>query len=255
MQQTVCKNQVEFEQASVLLLPIIDLPPRDLTCIFSTLLFIQDQAKKMNISEPCVTFDQPLWHKASGIIAEKNLNIICRLGGFHTLMNFLGAIGSGLEDLFELVYATNSVGHMMSGKAFARAIRGHFLVDSCLNNMLLDNILHTEPNYENSDNIDCLKIAYNNCMEKAVDIGEIKNKSANAIDWLNTKLEQEKQRLKNSSRTASLWVQYIDYVKVIKMYIFAERTGDWEGHLEATRRMLNPFAATGHHHYAKSGRM
>ena len=78
----------------------------------------------MNISTPCVTFDQPLWYKASDIIAKKKLNTICRLRGFHTLMSFLGAVGdmmsgSGIEELLELVYAANSVSHMMSGKAFA----------------------------------------------------------------------------------------------------------------------------------------
>ena len=92
MQQSFYKNEVEFQQSDVLLLLIIDLPPTDLTCIYSTLFFIQDQAKKMNI--------------------------------FHTIMSFLGAVGymmsgSGIEELLELVYAMNSVGHMMSNKAFA----------------------------------------------------------------------------------------------------------------------------------------
>ena len=53
--------------------------------------------------------------------------------GFHTFMSFLGAVGdrmsgSGIEELLEMVYATNCVGHMMSGKVFARAIREHFLL-------------------------------------------------------------------------------------------------------------------------------
>ena len=72
MQQSVYKNEVQFQQSDVLLLLIIDLPPTDLTCIYSTLLFIQNQAKKMNISTPSLTFDQPLWYKASGIIAKRN---------------------------------------------------------------------------------------------------------------------------------------------------------------------------------------
>ena len=163
MQQLVYKNEVEFQQSYVLLLPIIDLPPTNLTCIYSALLFMQDQAKKMNISVPCVTFDQPLWHKSSGIIAKKKkLNIICRLGGFHTLMSFLGAVGdmmsgSGIEELLELVYAMNSVGHMLSGKAFARFIRGHFLVDSCLNKILINKIVKEENNPEGLENIGCLE--------------------------------------------------------------------------------------------------
>ena len=53
--------------------------------------------------------------------------------GFYTFMSFPGAIGdrmsgSGIEKLLEMVYAANSVGHIMSGKAFARAIREHFLL-------------------------------------------------------------------------------------------------------------------------------
>ena len=45
------------------------------------------------------------------------------------------------------------------------------------------------------------------------------------------------------------------YVKVIKMLIFVERIVDWESHIDVTRRILNLFAATGHYHYAKCGRM
>ena len=62
MQQSVYKIEVEFQQSDVLILPIIDLPPTDLTFIHSTLPFIQDQVKKMNILTPCVTFDQPCWY-------------------------------------------------------------------------------------------------------------------------------------------------------------------------------------------------
>ena len=40
MQQSVYKIEVEFQQSDVLILPIIDLPPTDLTCIYSTLIFI-----------------------------------------------------------------------------------------------------------------------------------------------------------------------------------------------------------------------
>lgn len=47
-----------------------------------------------------------------------------RLGGFHLLMSFLGAIGSimagsGLEELWQTVYAKNSVPHMMNGHAYS----------------------------------------------------------------------------------------------------------------------------------------
>ena len=128
-------------------------------------------------------------------------------------MKFLGAvgdmmIGSGIEELLEMVYATNSVGHMMSGKAFARAIRGHFVVDSCLNNILINKIVKEENNLEDLENIDCLEWVCSNCTERAVDLTEIKKRSANATTWLNQKLEQEKQvdrDIKNSTIIVSVY--------------------------------------------------
>ena len=58
-------------KSDVHLLPIIDLNASDPTCIYSTLLYIESQAKKLNIMTPCITFDQSLRVKAMDII--KNL--------------------------------------------------------------------------------------------------------------------------------------------------------------------------------------
>ena len=57
-------------------------------------------------------------------------------------MSFLGSMGasmqgSGLEEVFEAIYAKNTIPHMMSGKAISRAIRGHLIVDYALNTMLI----------------------------------------------------------------------------------------------------------------------
>ena len=90
--------------ASVMFLPMIDLDPGNMTCIYSTLSFISDHAKRYNVV-PMVTFDQPLWWKALNIIESEAPgsdlhNIILRLGGFHTLLSFLGCIGRimGVQD-------------------------------------------------------------------------------------------------------------------------------------------------------------
>ena len=52
---------------------------------------------------------------------SKSLNIVCKLGGFYTMMSFIGSIGlmmkgSGLEEALETVYGANAVSHMISGK-------------------------------------------------------------------------------------------------------------------------------------------
>ena len=92
----------------------------------------------MHVPIPCGTFDQPLWLKAYGIIEEAGLDIVARLCGFHTLMSYLGAIGkvmkgSGIEELFNDVYAENTVQHIIS-----RALRGHLLAESALISILFE---------------------------------------------------------------------------------------------------------------------
>jgi hypothetical protein len=59
--------------------------------------------------------------------------IILRLGGFYTLMSFLGCIGhlmegSGLKELLCFIYADNTVPQMLTGKAYSRAVRGYFFL-------------------------------------------------------------------------------------------------------------------------------
>ena len=68
-------------------------------------------------------------------------------------------------------------------------------------------------------------------------------------------IENFKSELSSKSRTAKLWIQYLEYINIIKLFIRAERTGNWNEHLEAMRLMLNLFAATGHIKYAKSARL
>ncbi len=118
----------------------------NMTCIASTLSFISQHATRYVVT-PIVTFDQPLWWKSMVIIESEPVGsdlkgIVLRLGGFHNEMSFLGSIGSlmansGLQELFDLVYAHNAVEHMLSGKAVARAVRAHLLVSGVLHALLV----------------------------------------------------------------------------------------------------------------------
>lgn len=133
-------------KSSITFLPMIDMNPSNVTCVSSTLKFVSEHAQRHNIANPIVTFDQPLWWKAFNIIqtepADSDLRkVILRLGAFHTEMSFLGTIGhlmagSGLRELLELIYASNAVDHILTGKAIARAVRAHLIVDSALNALL-----------------------------------------------------------------------------------------------------------------------
>ena len=142
------------EQSSVLFLPMIDMDPSNMSCVHSTLQFICQHASRHGIT-PIITFDQPLWWKSLQVIESQPENsplhsIVLRLGGFHTQMSFVGCIGhimagSGLQELLELIYANNTVTHMLNGKAIQRVVRGLFLVDSALSATIISEEFNVKP--------------------------------------------------------------------------------------------------------------
>lgn len=103
---------------------MVDLDLGDMTCIYSALVFISEQARHYHFT-PVVTFDQPLWWKALMIFQNEPQesalkSIVLRLGGLHIEMSFIGCIGhlmasSGLQDVLEVVYAKIAVGRTLSG--------------------------------------------------------------------------------------------------------------------------------------------
>ena len=133
--------------------------------------------------------------------------------------------GSGIEEAFSEIYAGNAVAHM-SGKAFSRALRGRFIVDSALNNMLLNEVAGNE-----EEEMDKLSLEDKIIIEKAYDntllsSTALEDKSLEALGKLREMLSAKEQ-----NRTAHLWLQYMDYIDVVKLYIRAERSGNWQMHL------------------------
>ena len=142
----ICNQQLlEYVQV----LPTVDLSASNPTAIYSVLQYICKKAAKLNIETPCITFDQPLYIKAFEKSKSLQMNIVIRLSGFHLLMSFLGSIGnvmegSGLKDGLESIYAPVTVGHMLTDKAFSRALRRHFLAESAIFALILSNAIPEE---------------------------------------------------------------------------------------------------------------
>ena len=256
MMHATSQSSTVYDVASIKFLPIIDLNSSDENCIYSTLLFVIEEAKKSKIPVPCITFDQPLWQRALGIIKVKKLNIVCRLGGFHTLMSFLGSIGnlmkgSGLEELFEEVYSEDTVKHITSGHAVARALRAHLLVQSALVNHISYTLIE-----ENKLVVDDLESSYRKAMEKEITNNDLLNLSeTEAFKNMEKSIATFSTTNSKKSRTAKLWLSYIDYVKIVKEFIVAERSCNWYLHIQTISKMQNLFAATGHRNYAKCTRI
>ena len=275
-------------KASVMFLPMIDLDPGDTSCIYSTLHFVTAQAKRYGVT-PVLTFDQPLYWKAMMIIRsqpdDSDLKcMVLRLGGFHMQMSFLGSIGhlmadSGLQELLEIAYASNTVSHMLTGKAVSRAVRGHLLVDAALNTILVADTYNVPvPTKQEVDDSEAVGVLQNpelsDADEKTHDLdtdtittdltaaAELYDRamsctfsveevcSSEALVRIQSKVNGKKETM--TGRTATLWLQYLEMVDILRRFLKAERTGNWRLHLKSVREMLPYFAAAGHRLYAKS---
>lgn len=243
-----------FDQTKIQLLPFIIAPPSDYNTVYTSLMMAVEKSKELQIQTTFVTFDQPLYMTAVDIVlsAEPDSelsNVIIRLGGFHLVMSFLGCIGfimkgSGLKELLSTIYAPNSVDKMLTGHAYARAIRGHLLVQLSLAKCVLNDI--------NFNDEECNVIA-----DIFLNFGDNPpvRKTVEEIDLLHNitkKFKQQLEKVEENSPTAKLWVQYFNMVTLLKKFIEAERTGDWEKHLYTIKLMIPYFHASGHFPYAKS---
>lgn len=269
--------------SDVEMLSIVDLNPSDTDCIYSTLVYVIDQAKKLRISTPDIIFDQPLYIKAVDIAQKGNLDIVIRLGGFHMLMSFLGSIGhlmkgSGLEDVMGLLFGPNTVEHILNGKAYARAVRGHFLVYKALSDLLLDylkcqksleelgddNVILQSVSLLNTNQllrsltpsiVSSLNELYTKVLENGFSCDDDMLRKDTSLVKASQLLHDLKSALSVQSRTARLWLYYMKCVETVKLFLLTERTGDWLLHLHIVHEMLPVFAATGHVNYAKSARL
>ena len=98
--------------------------PTEINFIYYTFCFLTSQSIKHNIV-PVITFDQPLWLKATNIIQNqpedsKYHSIVLTLAVFNAQMSFLGSIvhimsGSGLQEILWLTFSGNAVLYSLLG--------------------------------------------------------------------------------------------------------------------------------------------
>ena len=184
------------------------------------------------------------------------------------------------SELFQVVYSSATAVHMLSGEAYVRALRAHFLVQSALAPIILQfisplSLIEQLSTYDVERKYLCYT---GNSNDKQFPDEIWKYVDANDIEELHTLVEQHEQNkdttltskaslkfcrtitrckeyLSKNTRTAKLLIQYIHYINIMKQFIQAGRKGNWQNYLNVVRQILNLFSATTHFQYAKSARL
>ena len=130
-------------------------------------------------------------------------------------------------EIVEAVYAKNTVPQTMSGKAVSRGPRAHLLVEFALTCVLLDKCISWK------DSQDTLRLVFSNLQQGELSIDEV-NDDVN-VSKFQTEFETGKLELSKKSRTAKLWILYLNYIATLKMYFKAERIRNWTMHTKLVR--------------------
>lgn len=242
--------------------PFINQPPSDLTTIYTALHFAADVCRKLNQTTCFVIFYQPLYDKARHILAAEQRdsrlkNVKVRLGGFHISILYFRSNGlimddSELDDLWAILYASNSTKKMMTGHAFARTLRAHILsfttncIHICRQITVHDkyknpffNIFEQmwKPSYESQENI-FSPPDYNSILENFPSYPSIDLYNANNVVKSVTALfVQQLNNLEKNGPTSKLWLQYLKMVITLLQFIKAERLDNWKLHLQSIQAM------------------
>ena len=247
-------------KSSVQFLPMIDMNPGDKTCILSTLDYQCSLSSKHNMPT-IITFDQPLFWKASEIVNAVTddspiRDVIQLLGTFHNFMNVLGAVGTlmdgtGLKEIMETVYGESAIIHMMSGKAVQRAFRNHLQVDQYLTRQIVAKIMEDEPGFQ--DQVMELERLYMLMETGECDLDSLLE--SDCIDRIHNSLTEKRGELARTSKTSKLWINYQHMLSLARALVSVDRMGSWEMHLNAVLACLPIFAAAGQTNYLKSARL
>ena len=136
----------------------------------------------------------------------------------------------------------------MSGHAYTRALRGHMLGSTAVVKLILEQ----REGCLTGVSIDSIKDLYTSLIDGLCTTEDmLNNQTAKQITCILDDLQRE---LSAESRTARLWIEYLIQTQVMRLFIFAERTGDLDMHLYCVEKMIPLFQPSAHLNYAKSSR-
>ncbi|KAJ8897634.1 hypothetical protein PR048_002983 [Dryococelus australis] len=211
-----------YEKSAVIPCPSSILQNSNPTSVNTCLRFAAEECRKRQ--QRCIVmFDKPLFIKAMDIVfwadeTDELSKMIVRLGGFHLLMSYMGAVRK----------KKNAVVHMAKGYSYTRALRAHSPSQmTAITHLILE--CCDEEGFLISSDVQTLR-------------------GFHEVLYTITTLEER-------SRTCILWPQYFKEVSIMHDFVRAERTGDWNLHLFSIQHMLAHLHAAGHIHYANSAHL
>lgn len=71
-------------------------------------------------------------------------------------------------------------------------------------------------------------------------------RASGVLASIQQRVHTQKDLARSTNRTAVIWLQNMEMIDILRAFIRAERTANWELHLQTISEMLPYLAASGH---------
>ena len=251
----LCKENVKQPgKHSVFFCPLIDLKSDDLSCIYTTLLYVVSEHDKCKLpGKPVVTFDNPLWRKAMIVNHHKKLDVLILPGNFHNQMSYLGAIGyltknMGLLEAVQTVYGDITAKAILSGKDYEKAVRVHGLFSTALKQILIEQIPE-QHQYAVEEAVKYFNALIENEDKTPFDLPE----ECPIVDNLMVIMNDLRAEL-SQNPTNRVFFMYLDWWDIFLINLESERLGQWHQYILSLKLMTPYQGAAGRRSYTKSNK-
>ena len=186
---------------------------------------------------------------------------------------------TAISELFQVVFSSTTAVHMLLGQYVCSSIRSPFPGTICTGTYYFSTLFTCYFYWTVINDVERKYLCYTGSWNDvqfpdeiskyvdASDTEELRTLVEQIEQDEDTKLTREaslkicrviarcKEYLRENSRTAKLWIQYLHYViNTVKQFISAGCTGNWQNYLMVVRQMLILFSSTVHFQNAKSAR-
>ena len=220
---------------------------------------------KLGLSHTVVTQDEAVY-EISYTLRKNNPQefpgLILRLGGFHLLMNYLGAVGkfmtgTGLKEMLVKggIILDGTANKILSGRGYYQSINAHmrahetmvFLWWSAFEDFCLSKQIDIGCFSDLNEKLEHLGLCLRTDKEQAVDSLKQIQESLQPVEQMMGMFNASRLDFK----THQFWLKYLEMTENMLLYLHAEREGVWQKHLSVTALLAKIIVAADHTKYTK----
>ena len=251
-------SDTDPEVSTVGYMPIVLAPAHDVNTLNTVVQRIMQVAESFNQKHVVLTVDQalfPLLMELKWTLPDYKDTLIPRLGGLHTSMNFLKVLGQHIQDsglptiwIESGILGPRTVERALAGKDYNKGTRVHKITLQAMWQLILPQVLAFIAEKDNELKQNLERSVQSNSKEeylKLLDLLSSTRYQALLSSFITTK--------KDKNPNFEYWWNYMEMVRILLLFIRAQREELWQLHLCAFHKMLPFFHRYDHTNYARWG--